>query len=240
MLRRLILILTIGSLVALVAVNMDPVTTKLHRLVILCALVGIWLGPMFLLWKRKAIRIALAVIPVIAIMPFLLPGKEIKQAELREYYTTNLIAFNGTEYDWGGESGRGIDCSGLPRKAMRDALFSYGIGHFDGGCMRTFFIHWWNDASAKALAEGYLDFTFPTDQSGIISIMDYANLQPGDLVVTEDRRHILAYIGGEYWIQADPGAGKVIVKNGRTSSNGWFAVPVTSHRWSVLAKRIQK
>jgi hypothetical protein len=70
--------------------------------------------------------------------------------------------------------------------------------------------------------------------------MDYANLQPGDLVVTEDRRHILAYIGGEYWIQADPGAGKVIVKNGRTSSNGWFAVPVTSHRWSVLAKRIQK
>ena len=34
MFRRLLLILTLGSVAALVMVNLDPVTTKLHRLVV--------------------------------------------------------------------------------------------------------------------------------------------------------------------------------------------------------------
>lgn len=236
MLRCLILILTIGSLVALVAVNMDPVTTKLHRLAILCALIGIWLGPLLLLWKRKAVRIAFAVIPLVVITSFLLPGKAPERSGLRTDFLARMVSYEGTEYHWGGESGRGIDCSGLPRRAMREALFSDGSRHLNGGSLRLFLRHWWNDASAKALAEGYLDFTTPTGAGGTIAAMDYANLQPGDLAVTEDRRHILAFLGEEEWIQADPGAGKVIIGNGRTSPNGWFAVPVTIHRWSVLAE----
>lgn len=236
MFRRLLLILTLGSIAALVMVNLDPVTTKLHRLVILCAIVGIWLGPLLLMWKRKKVRIALSIVPVLVILPFLLPGKEMAQGELREDFLKRMVSYEGTEYHWGGESGRGIDCSGLPRKAMREALFSNGIRNLDGGSMRLFLKHWWNDASAKALAEGHLDFMIPTGESGTIATMDYAELQPGDLGVTEDRRHILAFLGGEKWIQADPGAGKVTIENGRTSANGWFAVPVTIHRWSILSE----
>ncbi len=237
MFRRLLLILTIGSIAALVMVNLDPVTTKLHRLVILCALFGIWLGPLLLFWKRKAIRIAISVVPVLLLLPFLLPGREINRTELREDFLKRMISYEGTEYHWGGESRRGIDCSGLPRKAMREALLSNGIRHLNGASTRLFLKHWWNDASAKALAEGHLDFMIPTGESGTIATMDYSKLQPGDLVVTEDRRHILAFLGGEKWIQADPGAGKVIIENGRTSGNGWFGVPVTSHRWTVLSER---
>lgn len=232
--RRLLLILTLGSVAALVMVNLDPVTTKLHRLVILSALAGVWLGPLLLIWKRKAVRIALLIIPAFVILPFLLPGKEINQSGLRQDFLKRMVSYEGTKYHWGGESGRGIDCSGLPRKAMREALFSNGIHHLDGGSMRLFLKHWWNDASAKALAEGHLDFTIPTGETGTIATMDYANLQPGDLVVTQDRRHILAFLGGQKWIQADPGAGKVTIENGRTSPNGWFGVPVTMHRWKVL------
>ncbi len=236
MFRRLLLILTLGSIAALVMVNLDPVTTKLHRLVILCALVGVWLGPPLLLWKKKAVRIVLLVAPVFAIVPFLLPAKEIDRSELREDFVKRMISYEGTAYHWGGESGRGIDCSGLPRKAMRESLFSGGIRNFNGGSLRLFLKHWWNDASAKALAEGHLNLTIATGGSGTIATMDYVDLLPGDLVVTEDRRHILAFLGGEEWIQADPGAGKVTVENGRTSGNGWFGVPVTVHRWRVLER----
>ncbi len=216
-------------------VNLDPVTTKLHRLVLLCAIVGLWLAPLLLMWKRKAVRVALCVVPVLVILPFLLPGKEINRSELREDFLTRMIAYGGTKYHWGGESGRGIDCSGLPRKAMREALFSNGIRQLDGGCLRLFLKHWWNDASAKALAEGHLNFTIATGERGTISKLDYEKLMPGDLLVTEDRRHILAFLRGEQWIQADPGAGRVTIENGRTSSNGWFGVPGTVHRWRVLA-----
>ena len=236
MFRRLLLIMTLGSIVALVMLNLDPVTTKLHRMAILCAMAGIWLGPLLLLWKRKAVRYALLPIPFLVVIPFLLPAKPMDREELRSDFIRRMVSFEGTEYHWGGESGRGIDCSGLPRKALRDALFSNGLTKLDGGSLRMFLKQWWNDASAKALAEGHMDFTIPTGEGGTIAKMDYGKLQPGDLAVTEDRRHILAYLGDEKWIQADPGAAKVIIESGRTSGNVWFAVPVTTHRWSVLSE----
>lgn len=234
MIRRLIIILTLGSIAALVALNLDPVTTKLHRLVILCAIIGVWLGPLLLLWKRKKIRFLLLILPLFIVAPFLLPERKIDKHELRNDYLKRMISYKGTPYHWGGESGRGIDCSGLPRKAMREALFSNGIHHLNGAATRLFIKHWWNDASAKALAESYLKFTVPTGEIGTIAEMNYANLHQGDLAVTQDKRHILAYLGNEQWIQADPGAGKVIIENGKTSMNGWFAVPVTIHRWTEL------
>lgn len=234
MFRKLLLITIIGSLAAIIVLNIYPVTTKPIRLAILCAVLGIWLGPLLLLWKWKILRYTLLPIPLLVIIPFLLPAKPIDKDALRKDFIRRMISYQGTDYHWGGENGRGIDCSGLPRKAIRDALFSNGIRKLDGASLRMFLNQWWNDASAKALAEGYMDFTIPTGESGTIAKMNYENLVPGDLVVTEDRRHILAYLGGEDWIQADPGAGKVIIENGRTSGNGWFAVPVTTHRWSIL------
>lgn len=234
LIRRLLLILTVGSIAALIVLNLDPVTTKLHRLAILCALGGIWLGPLLLFWKSKPLRYILLPIPLIAAVPFLLPGKPIAPGELRAIHLSRLTSYENSPYHWGGEKSRGIDCSGLPRKAMRDALLTYGIRNTNGKAFRSFISYWWNDASAKALGESHLDFTIPTYHNGTIATMDYGNLLPGDLAVTEDQRHILAYLGNEQWIQADPGAGKVIIENGRTSSNGWFAVPITTHRWTLL------
>lgn len=234
MLRRILLLLTLGSIAAVVMVTLDPVTTTLHRLILLFALAGIYLGSLILFWKQKAVRIVLLIAPLFVITPFLLPAKEIEHGELREDFIKCMASYEGTKYHWGGESARGIDCSGLPRKAMREALFSNGIHHLNGESLRLFTKHWWNDASAKALAEAHMDFTTATGHSGTIAKMDYAKLVPGDLAVTEDRRHILAFLGGEKWIQADPGAGKVTIENGHTSRNGWFAVPVTIHRWSIL------
>ena len=235
-LRRLILLLTIGSLVALIVLNLDPVSTRAQRLVILCSLAGVCFGPLLLLWKSVAARVVLIAIPILLLAPFLLPGKEIDRTALRDDFLARIVSYQGIGYHWGGENRRGIDCSGLPRKALRDALLNQGLRTLNGRCTRLFLKHWWNDASAKALAEGYLDFAVPSGEQGTIATMSYEKLQPGDLAVTQDRRHVLIFLGGENWIQADPAAEKVTIANGHTGKSGWFAAPVTLHRWSLLAE----
>ena len=233
--RRLILLLTVGSLAALILLNLDPVSTRAHRLVILCSVAGICFGPLFLPWKFVAARVVFIFIPFLLLAPFLLPGKAIDQGNLRLDYLARIVSYEGTGYHWGGENRRGIDCSGLPRKALRDALLHQGLRNLNGRCTRLFLKHWWNDASAKALAEGYLGYAAPTGEQGTIATMGYGKLQPGDLAVTEDKRHVLIFLGDENWVQADPAAEKVTIANGRTGKSGWFAVPVTLHRLSVRA-----
>ena len=235
-LRRLILLLTVASVAALIILNLDPVSTRAHRLVILCSLGGVCFGPLILLWKFVTARVVFIAIPILLITPFLLPGKDIEQKVLRDDYLARMVSYKGTVYHWGGESRRGIDCSGLPRKALRDALLYQGLRKFNGRCTRLFLKHWWNDASAKALAEGYLDYAALTGEKGTIATMDYGKLLPGDLAVTEDRRHVLIFLGSENWIQADPAANQVTIDNGRTGESGWFAVPVTLHRWSEFSQ----
>ncbi len=233
-LRRLILLLTIGSVVALVLLNLDPVSTRAHRLLILCSMAGVCFGPLFLLWKFVAARVVFLTLPFLLLAPFLLPGKDIDQKALGDDYMKRIVTYEGIVYHWGGENRRGVDCSGLPRKAMRDALLFQGLRSLNGRCSRLFLKQWWNDASAKALAESYLGYAMPTGEKGTIAAMGYDPLQPGDLAVTEDRRHVLIFLGGEDWIQADPSAEKVTIDNGRTGKSDWFVVPVTIHRWSIL------
>jgi cell wall-associated NlpC family hydrolase len=170
-----------------------------------------------------------------ALIPFLLPSHAIDRAALRTAYLSNLKSYVGTRYIWGGENRIGIDCSGLPRKSLRMALLSCGLKTGNGGAMRAYAEQWWFDASAKALSQGYRGYTIPLHVSGKIQTLDYSTFEPGDLAVTSNGVHVMVYIGGDLWIQADPGIGKVAVLNGRTDANHWFKVPVTMHRWSVLA-----
>lgn len=234
--RRILIILTLGAAAGLLVIPMNPVWGTIQRLAFLCAAGGVWLGFLLLLWNNRPARIGLFTLAIIAAIPWLLPGREINHAELRADYVKRMTALEGTPYLWGGESRKGIDCSGLPRKAIRDALLSYGLRHLDGGPLRMFLEQWWFDASAKSLGTGYRGYTVPLKTSGTIQKMDYSSLQPGDLAVTGDGVHVLAYLGTDQWIQADPGAARVITLNGHTADCGWFEIPVSIHRWSVLAR----
>ena len=129
-----------------------------------------------------------------------------------------------------------MDFRGLPRRALRDALLAYGAQHFNGRAFRGYVEQWWFDASAKALGDGYRDYTSPVGITGTIQKMAYRDLAPGDLAVTTSGVHVLAYVGDGRWIQADPGTGAVVTLDGRTGANRWFLTPVTIHRWQILAQ----
>lgn len=234
--RYLILILTLGSIAGLFVIPLSPVNSKILKLAFLGCMVGAWTGFMILAWKRRPLRKISLILPLIALIPFILPSGEIAPEELRQDYVRRMLGFEGTPYFWGGESSQGIDCSGLPRRAFRDALLAYGIKHLNGGAFRAYIEQWWFDASAKALGEGYRSYTSPIGTSGTIQKMDHASLVPGDLAVTTSGVHILAYAGDGRWIQADPGIGTVATLDGRTDDNDWFQVPVTTHRWQLLSR----
>lgn len=230
------LILTLGALAGIFVIPLNPVNSKLLKVALLGCLVGAWIGFTLLAWKRRPLRLVALIVPFLVAIPFILPGGDMDPEELRQDYVRRMNEFEGTKYFWGGESSRGIDCSGLPRRAFRDALLSYGIKHFNGRAFRAYIGQWWFDASAKALGEGYRGYTSPIGTSGTIQKMDYESLLPGDMAVTTSGVHILAYAGDGQWIQADPGIGAVATLDGRTDDNGWFSAPVTTHRWQLLAQ----
>lgn len=209
-------------------------SSGITRLAVLAAVGCAWLGMTLICWKNKVARTILLALPVLAGFGFLLPAKEVNRESLRDDYVKRMVAFEGTKYFWGGEGWRGIDCSGLPRRALRDALLAEGVRNLNGGALRSFAEQWWFDASALALMEGYRSYAKPLGVAGTIRTMDYGNLLPGDLAITATGNHVMIYLGGERWIQADPGEEKVLTEDARKSGSSWFDAKVAMFRWSVL------
>lgn len=58
---------------------------------------------------------------------------------------------------------------------------------------------------------------------------------PGDFAVTSDGVHVMAYIGDQTWLEADPDVKKVI-KVKAPSDNPWFSEPVNVMRWAQFAQ----
>jgi cell wall-associated NlpC family hydrolase len=145
-----------------------------------------------------------------------------------------LRGYEGTRYVWGGENRLGIDCSGLVRKALVNANVSEGVRSLNPSALRTAISLWWNDCSARALGEGHRELTQHLFDASSINQLDFAKLQSGDLAVTDDGVHVLAYLGEGNWIEADPDMRRVLVLS-VPSTNTWFDTPVRLMRWRQFA-----
>ena len=234
MIRRLLYILTLGAVAGIALSFFNPVSSKLLRLAFIAFIVMAWLGPLVLFWRSKSFRYLWMLLPALPLIAILLPSRPWARDELRDDYVKRMQAFQGVRYFWGGESRQGFDCSGLPRRSLRDALTAYGLRHADGAALRLALEQWWYDASAEALGQGYRNYTRSLGLKGRLREMDVTSLSPGDLAVTTNGRHVLAYVGQGRWIQADISLGKVVELDAKADENPWLTTPVTLHRWQIL------
>ena len=152
---------------------------------------------------------------------------------LRTIYVNELRRYEGTRYIWGGENILGIDCSGLPRKALRNALLKGAFIYGEKRCLRLAFQNWWLDASAAALANGYQNYVTWLEKEGTVSDICANDLSPGDLAITKDGVHVMVFLGEDRWISADPIQGKVIIESS-AANNPWFKEKVKFYSWTVL------
>jgi cell wall-associated NlpC family hydrolase len=164
----------------------------------------------------------------------ILPGRDIDAESLRARYVANLRGYEGVRYVWGGENGLGIDCSGLPRKALLRAYLRDGITSLNPSAVRAGAALWLHDASARALKNSYRGWTVYKFDAASVNEIDAARLLPGDLAITTDGVHAMVYLGGNEWIEADPDSRRVVRVRAPVTDIVWFKVPVVIVRWAAL------
>ena len=221
------------DLLAIIALLWYPISIGILQLALVVAVASIWLLTFVILRRKRKIAIAVAAMGIAAALFLALPGRNVDLTSLRTEYVSRLQAYAGTPYVWGGESRRGIDCSGLIRRAMIDAQARIGLRTANPRALRTALDLWWHDCSALALRDEYRAVTVPLFSAESINSIGNASLLPGDIAVTANGKHVLAYLGEQTWIQADPGQGKVVAL-AAPHTNGWFHQPVRVMRWSYL------
>ena len=228
----LLIPLTIAAWVALVRY---PVSFGLIRLAVVTLGVLIVGQVLAAIWPWRLIRASLLGVLLLFAGFLTLPGRnEVSRAELAETYLIQLRSFQAVPYVWGGENYQGIDCSGLVRRAWAEALLLHGVQHLNPASVRAAFSMWWHDLSAKALRDEARGLTVRRFEARSINEVEPARLSPGDLAATQDGVHVMAYLGEKLWIEADPGADRVIIKQAPSPRNPWFAAPVVILQWKEL------
>ncbi|MBA4147911.1 MAG: C40 family peptidase [Verrucomicrobia bacterium] len=237
--RRFLILACRLAFLAWLVLTLWPVSYGITRLAQVLLVLALWTGGMILWWQIKLMRWGLVAAAVFCAGLVLLPGRASSASELRERYVNELQNYEGVRYVWGGENGFGIDCSGLIRRAMIQSLWKHGLQTANAGLVRAAARLWWHDASARAMAAEYRNDTKKLFEVSSIQAHGADGLLPGDLAVTSDGVHVLAFLGGNQWIEADPSAGKVLKLEAGTTVNRWLNLPVMFVRWRLLDQQLE-
>jgi hypothetical protein len=232
--RRLLWLLWMAAFASWIAAAVFPLSNQMTRLGGVILLFVVWLGLIGLLWQRIQIRVGLLALTGLCVIFLVLPARaKPDRSKLRGDYIAGLSRYERVPYYWGGESFKGIDCSGLIRRGFVDALFCRGIRSFDPGLVRESLNLWWHDCSARALGQEYNHLTVRLFDTPSINALDHSRILPGDIAVTESGVHVMAYLGDRLWIEADPSEYRVI-RVRVPSDNTWFIGPMKIMRWNSL------
>ena len=230
---KILAALHVCALVALIALLADPIRSGLIKLLIVALSVGVSAGLIFWIRKKSVRLICLVAVLLVAAVVTFKPVQPKPPEQVRSDYVEALRRYEGVRYVWGGETKRGVDCSGIVRAAWVDSQLRLGAKSASATPIRNAFATWWFDASAKELGAGYRARTVELHQSKSIRANQDRALSPGDFAIVANGTHALAYLGNHEWIQADPSAQKVIIVS-TTNRNTWLDAPAVFMRWSAL------
>jgi hypothetical protein len=237
--RRQLFTLWYVVLSLFIVLLVQPISYGIMRLTTLLLGLLLWGGVLFLYWHKKPIRYLSLSLAIALSLFLILPGHPGDKKRLQNAYIRELQSYDGTSYVWGGENHLGIDCSGLVRQGLVQANWKLGLKTLNPALVRKGIELWWYDAGADALRDEYRNFTKRRQQATSINDLNHHTIQPGDLAVTVDGEHILAYLGNSIWIEADPGYLKVIQVTVPEPDNLWFNVPIYVLRWQQLSSPVQ-
>ncbi len=231
---RLLRLLWLAALVLFVAVALYPASHGFTRAGGLALFFVVWFGLIFLCWHHRTLRFSLIGVTLLSAGFLALPAHSHPATDsLRTDYVAGLRRYDGVTYYWGGESPKGIDCSGLIRRGLTDSLFIRGISTLDAGLVRHAISLWWHDCTARDFGEGH-GYTTRLFSAPSINVLDQSKILPGDLAVTSNGVHIMAFLGDSHWIEADPGIGRVVTVSVPSKDNLWFHGPMNIVRWNIF------
>lgn len=223
-----------------VGIRVSPMTGHVRLLLVTTLLFTVFTGLVFLfsvIGRRPT-----TVFPAIFFLAFLmlwsvLGDKPANIEQLRANYYKRLHALIGTPFVWGGETNIGIDCSGLARSALWQAMVREGIKEVNPRLLGTrLWRFWWRDMSASDIEEGKYGYTRVFGHANKLAGYDTSKLKIGDMAVA-DKTHVMVYYGKGQWIEASPVDRRVVVRKAPADSKReWFNEPVTLVRWTVFEK----
>jgi len=223
------------SAVVMVASYTDPAVRLLYLVTLL------WLGftGIVYCWKpfvtHPWLRYAVTAIVLLLAGWFIFGGRPVNREHLRQAYLARLRSFTGAHYLWGGEGHVAIDCSGLARTALWEAMLTTGIAEHNPRLLGPqCWSFWWHDVGSHALEDGTHGYTRVIGHAIRLGGYHNAELRPGDVAIAS-HVHVLIYLGDDRWIEANPEDGKVVINPAtENSTRGYFNVPVTLVRWRML------
>lgn len=209
--KRTVITVWLIVVIALIANFVFPIRTGLTRVSLLALAFFTIAGAIALTWRIRILRFLIVGICVALSVFLLWPSTSSPDPnELRDLYIQRLQKYNGARYVYGGENRLGVDCSGLVREGMIEALISYGIEHHNPVAVRAAFRLWWHDSNAIMLGK-MPEITRPVKGEDYVPLHNTSGIEAGDLALTQSGSHVLAYLGNNRWIEADPGLGRTHV-----------------------------